>query len=321
MLRALITGVGGQDGSLLAELLLAEGYDVVGTVSSLARPAANLESLRGEVELLELDLEDQVAVARLIESSRPREIYNLASTSYVPRSWDDPAGVARASVVSVSALLEAVRLTDPTVRVFQASSSEIFGDPADAPQTERTPISPLTPYGAAKAYGHFAVGAFRRRYGLHASSGILFNHESPRRPAEFVTRKVSLAAAAISLGLEQELRLGNLAVRRDWGYAGDYVRAMWTMLQADEPGDYVIATGTARSVEDLVRVAFDDAGLDWRAHVRSDPELVRGSADAPGAGRRQLPFAGGARLAAAGRLRGARPDDGRRRPRAAARPP
>ena len=280
MPRALITGIGGQDGSLLAELLLEEGYEVVGVVRSLDRQYENLEAIQGRAELVELDLGSEQAVTQLLASTRPREVYNLASISLVPRSWEAPLEVAAAGATGVTALLEAIRKTDRQVRFFQASSSEMFGDPLVSPQDEQTPVSPLTPYGAAKAYGHFLTRAFRGRYGLHASSGILFNHESPRRPLEFVTRKVAHSAAAISLGLERELRLGALDARRDWGSAADYVRAMWLAVTAEEPGDYVVATGESHSVEELVTVAFAHVGLDWTSYVVGDDELVRGSSDA-----------------------------------------
>jgi GDPmannose 4,6-dehydratase len=277
--RALITGAGGQDGSLLAELLLEHGYAVTGTVRPGARPSEWLRALEDRVELVELDLRDAADIAARVGLVRPHEVYNLGSISHVPRSWDDPVTVLDVCGRAVAALLEAVRTIDPTIRVFQASSVEIFGRPAESPQTERTPLAPVSPYGAAKAYAHALVGAFRRRYGLHASAGILFNHESPRRPPEFVTRKVTQAAAAIRLGLADELRLGDLGARRDWGYAGDYVRAMWMIVQADEPDDYVIATGEDHSVEELVAVAFGHVGLDWREHVVSDPSLERGATE------------------------------------------
>jgi GDPmannose 4,6-dehydratase len=215
----------------------------------------------------------------VLREHAPREVYNLASPSFVPMSWERPVLTAEFAAVGVTSLLEAVRAVDASIRIYQASSSEIFGEPREVPQTEQTPLSPVTPYGVAKAYGHFIVGSYRRRYGLHASCGILFNHESPRRPIDFLPSKVAHAAAAISLGLERELALGDLDARRDWGYAGDYVEAMWLMLQRDEAGDYVVATGELHSVRELVELAFEHVGLDWRDHVRTDESLVRGAAE------------------------------------------
>jgi GDPmannose 4,6-dehydratase len=279
MPRALVTGVGGQDGSLLAEQLLERRYEVVGTVRDLARDHENLAGIRDRIELVELELADAEAVAQAVSQLRPAEIYNLASSSLVPRSWERPVETAEAGIRGVTALLEAARTVDQSLRLFQASSSEIFGESRELPQTESTPVAPVSPYGAVKAYGHFLVGAYRRRYGLFACSGILFNHESPRRPREFVTRKVSSAAAAISLGFERNVRLGSLDARRDWGDAGDTVRAMRLMLQADEPDDYVVATGETHSVADLVTIAFEHVGLDWREHVLVDESLTRGRSE------------------------------------------
>jgi GDPmannose 4,6-dehydratase len=280
MPRALITGIGGQDGSYLAELLLDQGYEVVGIVR---RPVTeryeNIEHLRGQVELLQADLVDELSLVRALRQTRPQEVYNLASVSFVPMSWEQPVLTAELAAVGATALLEAIREIDPEIRFYQASSSEIFGEPVVSPQDESTPLSPLTPYGVAKAYAHFITGSYRRRYGMHASAGILYNHESPRRPITFLPRKVAYGAAAISLGLEQELLLGDLSARRDWGFAGDYVRAMWLILQQDEPDDYVIATGEAHSVEELVECAFSYVDLDWREHVRVDESLVRGKAE------------------------------------------
>ena len=278
--RALVTGVGGQDGSYLAELLLDRGYEVVGIVhagSSAAYP--NLAAVRSRVELVQADVLDERALAGVLREHAPGEVYNLASPSFVPMSWSRPVVTAEFAAVGVTSLLEAVRAVDDSIRVYQASSSEIFGDPAEVPQTERTRLSPVTPYGVAKAYGHFIVGSYRRRYGLHASCGILYNHESPRRPVDFLPSKVAHAAAAISLGLEDELSLGDLTAQRDWGYAGDYVEAMWLMLQQDEPADYIIATGVLHTVEELVERAFAHVGLDWRSHVRVDTSLLRGQAE------------------------------------------
>jgi GDPmannose 4,6-dehydratase len=274
--RALITGAGGQDGSYLAELLLERGYEVVGIVP---RVDAQYDNLADGVELLHVDLLDEAALARVLREHAPREVYNLASPSFVPASWREPVRTAEFAAVGVTALLEAIRAVDSSVRVYQASSSEIFGEPTEVPQTEETPLHPVTPYGVAKAYGHFIVGSYRRRYGLHASCGILYNHESPRRPTNFLPSKVAHAAAAISLGLENELAVGDLHAQRDWGYAGDYVEAMWLMLQQDEPGDYVVATGVLHTVEEIVELAFSHVGLDWHDHVRVDESLLRGAAE------------------------------------------
>ena len=278
--RALITGVGGQDGSLLARLLLDEGYEVFGVVRrGREEYPETLGPLAGRVELVEADLLDHASLAAALDAVRPREVYNLAAPSFVPRSWDEPVRTAEFAAVGATSLLEAVRQVDPAIRVYQASSSEIFGEPLETPQTEETPPRPLTPYGVAKAYAHFIAGSYRKRYGMFTCCGILYNHESPLRPTDFLPRKVARAAAAISLGLEDELVLGDLSARRDWGYAGDYVRAMWLMLQHFEPGDYVVATGVSHSVEELVAHAFDAVGLDWRRHVRSDTSLYRGAAE------------------------------------------
>jgi len=278
--RALITGVGGQDGSLLAQLLLEEGYEVAGVVRRApAEYAETLGPLAGRVELVEADLLDHASLVAALETVRPREVYNLAAPSFVPRSWDEPVRTAEFAAVGATSLLEAVRGVDPSIRVYQASSSEIFGEPLETPQTEETPPRPLTPYGVAKAYAHFIAGSYRKRYEMFTCCGILYNHESPVRPTDFLPRKVARAAAAISLGLEDELVLGDLSSRRDWGYAGDYVRAMWLMLQHDEPGDYVVATGVSHSVEELVACAFGAVGLDWRDHVRSDSSFYRGTAE------------------------------------------
>ena len=261
MRRALITGAAGQDGTYLSELLERRGYEVNGLS-------------RGDIDIL-----DQHALADVLRDRRPHELYNLASPSFVPRSWERPIETAEFAAVGVTSLLEAVRAVDPSIRVYQASSSEIFGEPAEIPQTETTPLAPVTPYGVAKAYGHFIVASYRRRYGLHASCGILYNHESPRRPVDFLPSKVAHAAAAISLGQEHELVLGDLDAQRDWGFAGDYVEAMWLMLQQDDPDDYVIASGELHSVQELVELAFTHVGLDWRVHVRIDEALKRGTAE------------------------------------------
>jgi GDPmannose 4,6-dehydratase len=273
--RALVTGIGGQDGTYLAELLLGRGYEVFGT--TLGSP----EGKQGGIKLIELELTDGDAVAARIRELGPDETYHLASPSFVPASWKDPVGTSTFAAASSAALLEGLRREYPEGRFMNAASAEIFGAPTQVPQTEETPVAPITPYGAAKAFAHVLTGAFRRHYGLHASSAILYNHESPRRPERFLTRKVSRRAAAISLGLEQELRLGDLSARRDWGFAGDYVQAMWLMLQADEPDDYVVATGEAHTAEDFVAAAFQHVGLDWREHVRYDESLSRGPSDSP----------------------------------------
>jgi GDPmannose 4,6-dehydratase len=279
MTRALITGIGGQDGSILAELLLDQGYEVVGVVRPEAGSYANLEAVAGRIELVEADLLDQGSLETAIRAARPRELYNLAAPSFVPVSWERPVETAEFAAVGATSVLEAIRAVDPSIRFYQASSSEIFGEPRETPQTEETPLAPVTPYGVAKSYAHYIVGSYRRRYSLFACSGILYNHESPRRPLDFVPRKVAHAAAAISLGLQQELVLGDLDARRDWGYAGDYVRAMWLMLQVDEPDDFLVATGEDRSVRELVQCAFAHVGLDWQEHVRVDPALQRGRAE------------------------------------------
>jgi GDPmannose 4,6-dehydratase len=278
--RALVIGIAGQDGSLLAELLLAEGYEVFGVVRQpISTQFPNLVEIRDGLELSQADVLDELSLVDVLTASRPDEVYNLAAPSFVPMSWRQPVLTAEFAAVGCTALLEAIRRVDSDIRFYQASSSEIFGEPREVPQHEETPLAPVTPYGVAKAYAHFITRSYRRRYGLHASSGILYNHESPRRPLDFVTRKVSHAAAAINLGIERDVSLGDLDARRDWGYAGDYVRAMWLMLQQPEPDDYVIASGESHSVRELVDRAFSRAGLDWEEHVRIDDSLVRGKAE------------------------------------------
>jgi len=279
MKRALITGIGGQDGSYLAELLLERGYAVAGVVRPDAPRYENLEPIADRIELLEADLLDEPSLVAALESARPDEVYNLASPSFVPASWDRPVETARFAAVGATSLLEAIRATDSSIRFYQSSSSEIFGEPRESPQTETTPPEPVTPYGVAKAYAHFIVHSYRRRYGLYACSGILYNHESPRRPLDFLPRKVAHGAASISLGVQDEVVLGDLDARRDWGYAGDYVRAVWLMLQQDEPGDYVVSSGESHSVRELAQCAFAHVGLDWQEHVRVDPALQRGPAE------------------------------------------
>jgi GDPmannose 4,6-dehydratase len=277
MTRALITGIGGQDGSYLAELLLDNGYEVYG-IGRSGGAYPNLTAIADRVELLPADVLDQQAMADLFRKVQPREIYNLASVSFVPASWEHPVETAELAAVGVTALLEAVRAADPTIRFYQASSSEIFGEPLEVPQNEATPLSPLTPYGVAKAYAQFITRSYRRRYGLHASAGILYNHESPRRPLQFLPIKIANAVARIAAGLDREVLLGDLDARRDWGYAVDYVHAMWLVLQQPEADDYIISSGEQHSVGELAEIAFGHAGLDWREHVRVDPALQRGAA-------------------------------------------
>jgi GDPmannose 4,6-dehydratase len=277
--RALITGIGGQDGSYLAELLLENGYEVFGIARRPVAEYPNLAGVRDRIEVIPADLLDQMSLVNALERARPQEVYNLASVSFVPMSWQQPVLTAEFAAVGATSLLEAIRHVDGTIRFYQASSSEIFGEPREVPQTERTPLEPLTPYGIAKAYAHFMCGSYRKFHGLHASAGILFNHESPRRPLDFLPSKVAHGAAAISLGLQSDLWLGDLDARRDWGFAGDYVRAMWLMLQQDEPGDFVIATGETHSVQELVEAAFSRVGLDWREYVHLDETLRRGKAE------------------------------------------
>jgi len=274
--RALITGIAGQDGSYLAELLVEKGYEVFGVVlGSPADPCPNLAAVRDEIHLIQGDLRDRGTLPDAIERSRPDELYNLAAGSFVPASWEDPVATTELMAVGVTATLESVRRRWPDLRVFQASSAEIFGATAESPQRETTPCVPRSPYAIGKLCGHLMVGTYRERYGLHASSGILYNHESPRRPPEFVTRKVTRAAAAISLGQASELRLGNLDATRDWCFAGDVAEAMWLMLQREAGDDYVIASGVARTVRDLVETAFAAVGLDPERHVVVDPAFVR----------------------------------------------
>jgi GDPmannose 4,6-dehydratase len=274
--RALITGITGQDGSYLAELLLEKGYTVFGMVRRASKDNfERIEHVLPRLEIRQADLLDQLSLIRLLEESRPHEVYNLAAQSFVPTSWNQPVLTAEFTALGVTRLLDAIRLVDPRIRFYQASSSEMFGKVRETPQTERTPFHPRSPYGVAKVYGHAITVNYRESYGLFACSGILFNHESPRRGLEFVTRKVTDGAARIAHGLSHELRLGNLEARRDWGFAGDYVQAIWLMLQQDEPDDYVVASGETRSVQDLVEHAFRYVGLDWRDYVVIDPIYKR----------------------------------------------
>jgi GDPmannose 4,6-dehydratase len=274
--RALITGISGLDGSYLAELLLGKGYEVFGIVrGSPTAPYANLARIRDDLTLLQGDLLDQMTLLEAINTGQPDELYNLAATSFVPASWHQPVMTAQFTAVGVTAMLEAIRITNPQLRLYQASSSEIFGATIESPQSETTPFRPHTPYGVAKLYGHLMLAAYRERYGMHLSSGIAYNHESPRRPPEFVTRKVTRAAAAIKLGLQDELRVGDLTATRDWGCAVDFVEAMWLMLQQDAGDDYVIATGQSRSVGELIETAFAHVGLSSNDHVVVDPEFMR----------------------------------------------
>jgi GDPmannose 4,6-dehydratase len=276
MARALITGVTGQDGSYLAELLIAKGYDVFGVVRRASTENfARIEHLRERLTLLQADLLDQLSLIHVLEKTQPDEVYNLAAMSFVPSSWQQPVLTAEFDAVGVTRVLEAIRLVNRHIRFYQASSSEMFGQVREVPQTEATPFHPRSPYGVAKVYGHFITVNYRESYGLFACAGILFNHESPRRGKEFVTRKISDGVARIVHGHASELALGNLDAQRDWGFAGDYVDAMWRMLQQPEPGDYVVATGKAHSVREFAELAFARAGLDWRRFVREDPQLRR----------------------------------------------
>ncbi len=273
---ALITGITGQDGSYLAEFLMSKGYKVFGAVRrNSTENFERIEHFKRDVELLEVDLLDQMSILNAIKKSRPTEVYNLAAQSFVPTSWDQPILTGEFTALGVTKVLEAVRTLDPKIRFYQASSSEMFGKVMEVPQSEKTPFYPRSPYGVAKVYGHFITVNYRESYKLFAVSGILFNHESPRRGKEFVTRKVTDAVARIKLGLQKNLPMGNLDARRDWGFAGDYVRAMWMMLQQAKPQDYVIATGVNHSVKDLLRIAFSHAGLDWKQYVKIDPKLIR----------------------------------------------
>jgi len=273
---ALITGITGQDGSYLAEFLLSEGYNVIGMVRRTS--TINFDRLahfQDDVEIVQGDLLDQMSLIDILHEYRPQEVYNLAAQSFVPTSWKQPVLTGEFTALGVTRILDAVRIVDSGIRFYQASSSEMFGRVREVPQKETTPFYPRSPYGVAKVYGHWITVNYRESYDLFACSGILFNHESPRRGIEFVTHKVTLAAARIKLGLQDRVGLGNLDARRDWGYAGDYVRAMWLMLQQDEPDDYVIATGETHTVRELCQVAFDHVGLNWEDHVYIDERFYR----------------------------------------------
>ncbi len=274
--RALITGITGQDGSYLAELLLAKGYEVIGMVrrSSIVN-YERIAHIQDSIRIVTGDLLDQVSMIEILRTFRPDEVYNLAAQSFVQTSFSQPVLTGETTALGVTRILDAIRLVDRDIRFYQASSSEMFGKVQEVPQNERTPFHPRSPYGVAKVYSHWITVNYRESYGLHATSGILFNHESPRRGMEFVTRKITHAAAQIKLGLSDELRLGNLDAERDWGYAADYVEAMWQMLQQDEPDDYVICTGKTHSVRTLCESAFAHVGLDYRDHVVTDERFMR----------------------------------------------
>jgi GDPmannose 4,6-dehydratase len=274
--RAIITGVSGQDGSYLAELLVEQGYQVTGIIRRLSHPNLDrIDHLRDRIKLRPADLLDEMSLIRAIAEEEPDEFYNLAAMSFVPASWDQPLLTGEFNAQGVTRVLDAIRHVNPKIKFYQASSSEMFGKVREVPQTEMTPFYPRSPYGVSKVFGHYITVNYRESYSLFACSGILFNHESPRRGFEFVTRKVTYAAARIKLGLQDKLFLGNLEAHRDWGFAGDYVRAMWLMLQQPTPDDYVVATGEAHSVKDLVQIAFARAGLDWQKHVEIDHNLLR----------------------------------------------
>jgi GDPmannose 4,6-dehydratase len=274
--RALITGITGQDGSYLADFLLEKGYEVHGTVRrSSVEKFERIQHIRDQITLHQMDLLDQLSIITVLEDVEPWEVYNLAAQSFVPTSWNQPLLTGEFTALGVTRMLEGVRTVNPDIRFYQASSSEMFGKVRKTPQDEETPFYPRSPYGVAKVYGHFITVNYRESYELFAASGILFNHESPRRGLEFVTRKITDAVARIKLQQQQVLRLGNLDACRDWGFAGDYVDAMWRMLQLDEPEDFVIGTGIMHSVRDVCRVAFEHVGLDWEAHVMEDPAFLR----------------------------------------------
>ena len=273
---ALITGIYGQDGSYLAELLLEKGYTVIGADRlSPEDYHETMEHLKPRLFLHQVDLMDQMAIMQVIEETMPDEVYNLAANSFIPLSWDEPVVTAEINALGVARILEVIRRVNPSIRFYQASSSELFGRPEKKPQNEHTPFRPGTPYGTSKLYGYWITANYREKMGLFACSGILYNHESPRRGKQFVTRKITQAAAKIKTGSQEKLTLGSLDAMRDWGYAKDYVQAMWLMLQQDKPEDYVIATGIEHSVRDIVEIAFDQVKLDWRAYVETDPQFIR----------------------------------------------
>ena len=274
--RALVTGVTGQDGSYMAEFLLEQGYEVLGMVRrSSTVNFQRIQHIQDQVQIVSGDLMDQISLINIISQFRPQEVYNLAAQSFVPASWEQPVLTGDVTGLGVTRMLDAIRQVDPDIRFYQASSSEMFGKVREVPQTEQTPFYPRSPYGVAKVYGHWITVNYRESYGMFACSGICFNHESPRRGHEFVTRKVARTAARIKRGLEHELRMGNLDAQRDWGYAPDYVRGMWLMLQQEQADDYVLATGRTHSVQRLVELAFDAVGLDWREYVVQDPRFMR----------------------------------------------
>ncbi len=276
MKTALITGITGQDGGYLAEFLLSKGYKVIGMVRRTSTiNFSRIQHIQDQIEIVQGDLLDQMSLIGILQEYRPQEVYNLAAQSFVPTSFTQPVLTGEFTALGVTRMLEAIRIVDPTIRFYQASSSEMFGKVQEVPQRESTPFYPRSPYGVAKLYGHWITINYRESYDLYACSGILFNHESPRRGLEFVTHKITYGAAKIKLGLATELRLGNLDARRDWGYAGDYVQAMWLMLQQDAPDDYVVATGQTWSVRQFVEAAFSRVGLDWEKYVVQDPKFYR----------------------------------------------
>ncbi|MED3552017.1 GDP-mannose 4,6-dehydratase [Cytobacillus praedii] len=276
MKKALITGITGQDGSYLADLLLDKGYKVYGLKRRTATPNfENINHIKNEIEFFSGDLRDMTSLSEAVQAIQPDEVYNLAAQSFVGDSWKQPIYTGEVTGLGVTNILEAIRLAKPDARFYQASSSEMFGKVLETPQTEKTPFYPRSPYGVAKVYGHWITVNYRESYGMYACSGILFNHESPRRGIEFVTRKVTDAVAKIKLGLQEKLLLGNLDAKRDWGFAGDYVKAMWLMLQQEEPDDFVIATGETHTVKELVEVAFEHVGLNWQDYVVQDPRFMR----------------------------------------------
>ena len=276
MKKALVTGITGQDGSYMAELLLSKGYEVYGMVRrSSTENFDRIKHILDKIELKQADLLDQLSIIDAIKETRPQEVYNLAAQSFVPASWKQPVLTGEFTALGVTRMLEAIKLVDRSIKFYQASSSEMFGKVKQVPQTESTPFHPRSPYGVAKVYGHYITINYRESYGIFACSGICFNHESPRRGREFVTRKITDGAARIKLGLAEKVHLGNLEARRDWGYAGDYVEAMWLMLQQDKPDDYVIASGVSHSVEDFAKKTFAHVGLDYKKYVTIDKNLIR----------------------------------------------